>query len=466
MSTVAGPPSLYRTRSPFTSHPTDDFDDGALDPIRFPEWKRLERRPHWVRAAGHTGMICALAIESYRSIRQLVVPLERINVVTGANGSGKSNVYRALRLLAETSRNGAVAALAREGGLASTLWAGPQAGAGNAKRRGFPTQGTNRRGAPVGLKLGFAGDEYGYAIDLGLPGFGPSARTLGPGITTAFLLDPEIKTESIWHGPDLRPSTLLTQRSGSQVRIRDDSGSWTTVDHQLRPYDSMLSELGAPERAPEVRAVRELLLSWRFYDHFRADTEAPARQGRIGTRTSVLSADGSDLAAALQTIIEDGRRQVLDEIIDRAFPGSRLHVIFPGSDPSVEDRAGVFHIAVDQPGLLRPLGAGELSDGTLRYLLLVAALLSPRPPALYVLNEPESSLHVELLEPLARLIQTAAETTQVMVVTHSDALVGYLESGAEPAGAAQVLELVKEDGETRITGQQLIDEPSWKWPSR
>ncbi len=412
-------------------------------------------------------MLRALAIESYRSIRQLIVPLERVNVVTGANGSGKSNLYRSLRLLADTSRNGAVAALAREGGLASTLWAGPGAGASNARRRGFPTQGTNRRRSPVGLKLGFAGDEYGYAIDLGLPrAAADSARTTDPRDRTAFLLDPEIKTESIWHGPELRPSTLLTQRSGSQVRIRDDDGSWTTIDHQLRPYDSMLSELGPPERAPEVMAVREQLLSWRFYDHFRADADAPARQPRTGTRTSVLSPDGSDLAAALQTIVEDGNREALDEIIDHAFPGSRLNIIFPGSDPSVEDRAGVFEIAVAQPGLLRPLGVGELSDGTLRYLLLVAALLSPRPPALYVVNEPESSLHTDLLEPLADLIRTAAGTTQVMVVTHSDALIGYLQSADGPALTTQVLELVKEDGETKVAGQQLIDQPTWKWPSR
>src|SRR5579872_567523 len=114
-------------------------------------------------------MISTLAIESYRSLRQLVIPLQTVNVVTGANGSGKSSLYRALRLLADTSRNGAVAALAREGGLASTLWAGPQAGSSDAKRRGYPTQGTVRT-APHAVKLGFAGDEFGYAIDLGLPG--------------------------------------------------------------------------------------------------------------------------------------------------------------------------------------------------------------------------------------------------------------------------------------------------------
>jgi predicted ATPase len=71
-------------------------------------------------------MIRTLAIENYRSLRRVIMPLGPLNLVTGANGSGKSSLYRAVRLLADSSRNGAVAALAREGGLPSTLWAGPE----------------------------------------------------------------------------------------------------------------------------------------------------------------------------------------------------------------------------------------------------------------------------------------------------------------------------------------------------
>ena len=410
---------------------------------------------------GPDAAISTLAVEGYRSLRQVVVPLKRVNVVTGANGSGKSSLYRAMRLLAETSRNGAVAALAREGGLASTLWAGPEAGSSPSKRRGVVVRGTNRRRAPVGIKLGFAGDQFGYAIDLGLPGFDPSSTR-----QTAFLLDPEIKTESIWHGLQLRASTLLTERSGAVVRVRDPEGAWTTLDHRLRPYDSMLSELGASLQAPEVMSVREQLRSWRFYDHFRTDAAAPSRQGWVGTRTPVLSADGADLAAALQTIVESGGGQALDEVIDRAFPGDQLRIEYPGSDPDVEDRTGVFTIAISQPGLLRPLGASDLSDGTLRYLLIVAGLLSPRPPALFVLNEPEASLHPQLLEPLAELILRASQHAQIMVVTHAAALVAHLERVGKADGLVQTLELLKEDGETRVAGQRSLDQPSWTWPTR
>jgi predicted ATPase len=105
------------------------------------------------------------------------------------------------------------------------------------------------------------------------------------------------------------------------------------------------------------------------------------------------------------------------------------------------------------------LRAAELSEGTLRYLLLTAALLSPRPPELMILNEPEISLHPELLSPLARLIARAAERTQMIVVTHAEALVRALEA---ETGAERIM-LEKELGETRAIGH---DAPSWTWPSR
>lgn len=102
----------------------------------------------------------------------------------------------------------------------------------------------------------------------------------------------------------------------------------------------------------------------------------------------------------------------------------------------------------------------ELSDGTLRYLLLVAALLSPRPPELMILNEPEASLHPDLLPPLARLIARAAGQCQIVVVSHAapliDALAGF------PSTSRVVL--TKELGETIAKQEDLP--PTWAWPAR
>jgi len=124
-------------------------------------------------------MLTTVAISNYRSLRDLVVPLQKLNVVTGSNGSGKSNLYRALRLLADTAQGRVVSSVAREGGLQSTLWAGPESFSRSMKSGDHPVQGTRRK-HPIALRLGFAGDEYGYLIDLGLAPPGLSAFSLDP----------------------------------------------------------------------------------------------------------------------------------------------------------------------------------------------------------------------------------------------------------------------------------------------
>jgi predicted ATPase len=377
----------------------------------------------------------------------VVLPVTSLNVVTGGNGTGKSSLYRALRLLADGARNGMVAALAREGGLPSVLWAGPER-IGRVVRDGrYPVQGT-RRTEPVALRLGFGDDDFGYAIDLGLP---------VPG-NTAFSRDPVIKRECVWTGAILRPSAVLCDRLGGFVRVRDDDGVWS-APVPIREYDSMLSEFADPQRAPELLGLRDRIRSWRFYDQFRTDPAAPARSSQIGTRTPVLSHDGADLAAALQTIRENGDGAGLDSAVAAPFPGSSLAIA------QADD--GRLSLQFHQHGLLRPLGAAELSDGTLRYLLWIAALLSPRPAGLLVLNEPETSLHPDLLPALGQLIAAAAGRTQVIVVSHSAALIDAIGQAARDADVElTAIELIKEFGQTTVAGREPLDQPPWRWPKR
>lgn len=385
-------------------------------------------------------MIYTLAIANYRSLRELVLPFGQLTVITGANGSGKSNLYRALRLLSDTAMGGAVPSLAREGGIASAVWAGPETFSKPVREGRHKVQGGPRK-KPVNIKLGFAADDFSYAVEFGLPVVSSSA----------FAHDPEIKREAIWHGDKWRAQASMADRKGPLVRVRDDAGRWVTVAENLAASDSMLTEIADPTLAPEVLMLREQIRSWRFYDSFRTDDAAPARQAHVGTRTPVLYHDGRDLAAALQTIVEIGDAAGLADGIEDAFPGAQLWV---------ETGRGRFEIAFKQYGLLRPLSQAELSDGTLRYLLLMAALLTPRPPELMVLNEPETSLHPDLVPALARLILKARESSQVWVVTHSAELTGLL------AGEAELIRLHKELGETQKQGQDLLDTPPWNWPVR
>lgn len=388
-------------------------------------------------------MIRRLVISGYRSLRNVDLTLGQLTIVTGPNGSGKSSLYRALRLLVDAAQGRIVQSLAQEGGLSSTLWAGPEVISRAMQRGDVPVQGAVRSG-PISLKLGFGSDDYGYAIDLGLP--------IPATPPSAFHRDPQIKAEALWTGECMTRSTTFATRKGVGARLRDADGAWRDMQRPVSPTDTMLIECSDPREAPELLILREQMRAWRFYDLFRTDRDAPMRRAQIGTATPVLASDGADLAAAIQTIREIGDWAAFGEAIDDAFPGGAIDVVT--SDDG-------FTIEMSQHGLLRPLRAAELSEGTLRYILLATALLTPRPPPLMVLNEPEANLHPDLLPALARLIVRAARESQILIVSHADHLISTLQIEQD----CTRIRLDKRMGET-MADQDDTSGPAWHWPGR
>ncbi len=388
-------------------------------------------------------VITTMAVHGYRSLRDVVLPLGRLTVVTGANGSGKSSLYQAFRLVSDAANGRLVSSLAHAGGLSSVLWAGPEVISAAMRAGTVPVEGTGSRTRPVSLMLGLATDSFSYLVDVGLPT--PS--------DSLFARDPEIKRELVWDGPVLRPAASLVSRKRTMVKVNGDAG-WDTVTETLSTRESVLFALTDPRGFPELAQIRAEVASWRFHDQVRTDPDAPARKPQVGTWSPVLDHDGQNLAAAVQTILESAWASLLAGAVADAFDGSLLEV---------EESQGLFLLRLRQPGMLRPMGISEVSDGTLRYVALAVALLSPRPPGLVVLNEPETSLHPQLTGALARLISAAAACTQIVVVTHSAALVEALDH-TEPDVVRH--ELVKELGETRVADQGLLSRPTWNWGSR
>jgi predicted ATPase len=320
-------------------------------------------------------MIRTVAVQGYRFLRDFCLPLGQLNVITGANGSGKSSVYRSLRLLADAALNSVVSSLAREGGLPSTFWAGPETIARGVRQGTYAVELLKNRKV-ASLKLGFGSDTYGYSIDLGYPPPPPPA--------TLFGLDPHVKRECIWHGPVYRKASALVDRRNNFVWLA------TTRDEEPVMLTQHLSDTDSSSPVSPIRSG--LRRCWPFAKPFVAgafttvsDRFELASAGRADRHFyACTSPYGSNLAAALQTILEIRSDDALATTLEDAFPGSRL---------SVEVQNGRFELQLQQHGLLRPLSAAELSDGTLRYLLWTASLLTPRPPEMMVLNEPETSLH-------------------------------------------------------------------------
>jgi predicted ATPase len=365
-----------------------------------------------------------IAAAGYRSLRAIRFPLRRLSVFVGANGVGKTNLYRALQLIQAAAAGSLAHELAAEGGMGSALWAGKR----SAKK-------------PVRMRLmaslvpGDTAAAYAYDVKAGLAT--PTAA--------AFVTEPQIKEEAlVFHH---RGRKTMLERRGPAVFARGSDDARVETGLDLTASQTALGAIEDPERYPDLFMVRRAMLDWRFYHGFRTDLAAPLRQPCLAVATPTLSADASDLAAVLATLVhirED--TAVLDRAVDDAFPGSRLEV------PPPERTASFGMIFPEHPE--RVFEAGELSDGTLRYLALMGALLAYRLPGLVALNEPETSLHPALLRPLARLIAQAAERTQVWVVTHSETLAAAL---AEHGGVAPMT-VVKRDGETWIEGLTLAGE--------
>jgi predicted ATPase len=364
--------------------------------------------------------IIEIAAREYRSLRAIRFALRRLSVFVGANGAGKSNLYRALQLVQAAAAGHLSHALAMEGGMASALWAGKR---------------PPRKPARIQL-MAALGDEdalYRYEIEIGLPG--PT--------DAAFGAEPQIKEETLTLRRDGRQASLL-ERRGPAVLTRDRGGRRETIEDELMASETALGALGDAARFPDLQTLRRTMLDWRFYHDFRTDWAAPLRQPCLAVATPTLSSDGADLAAVFATLAHIRQdTHDLDRAVADAFPGARLVVPSPG-------RTASFGMAfAEHPQ--RVFQAVELSDGTLRYLALMGALLAYRLPAFVALNEPEASLHPELLPALARLIARAAERTQIWVVTHSQILAEALaeETGARP------MTVIKRDGETWIEGLRL-----------
>ena len=395
-------------------------------------------------------MITELKVSGYRSIRDVRLRLRPINVLTGPNGCGKSNLYQSIFLLAKSATNELARTLAREGGMPSALWVGARLDGPEHARPlvGLDLDRPRPLEAAKRIHLSVRLDQFTYTLKLGLPTPDGLTDYTNEPKRVAFPTDPCVKEESLWIvAPRQKRKVWLLERDTGTTWLRDRDGVRQTYPMALSNSETAVAQIREPHLYPELTQLRETMAAWRFYHHFRTDPEAVIRRPQIGSHTPVLSHDGHDLAAALHTIEHEGDAAELTRAIDMAFPGATLAIL------ADENRAR-YNVALNMAGVTwRPLEANELSDGTLRYLCLLAALMSPKPAPLIALNEPETSLHPDLLPPLARMIVSAGKKSQLWITTHSQPLAEAIQ---EYSGEAPI-ELEQVQGETRVVGQGLLE---------
>ncbi len=352
-------------------------------------------------------MLERLLVSNYRSLVNTWIEFGQLTVVTGPNGSGKSNLYRSLQLLQAAAGGRFSETLLAEGGMPSALWAG------------------DRPKGPVRMRFSAHWSDLTHEFEAGL---------MHTPIDNPFVLDPEIKQEYVYISPQRSKATTLLERSKAFGWVVPTEGDRHQIT-SLNPSESMLSQVGEPSQFPELATLMHRMSGWRFYHQFDTGPNSPLRRPQPGVRVDTLASDGVNLGAAIATLTERGEHRALH---------SAMHSAFPGYGVNVEAERGVFSVGLHAPGVRRPLGAHELSDGQLRFLCLAVALLSTRPPEMLVLNEPENSLHPKAVAALASLITEAAQHGQVWVTTHDETLRNAL------APHATVSELSIDDGVTSV----------------
>ena len=365
---------------------------------------------------------------NYRSLKSIRMDMAGVNLFIGENGVGKSNLYRALQLIQAAVRGRLAHEIAREGGMASTLWSG---------RR--------RSGDPVRIKLEaeLLDEEralsFRYRVEAGLR---PPIDAAG------FAFEPQVKEEELRVDAG-RPTTMM-KRKGPLISVRNGAGRMEEYPEQALTSETAIALLGDAGHYPEIGTFRRAIDGWRFFHGFRTDRDSPLRSPCLAVTATMLDEDGSNLAAVFATLAHTRQDTVdLDRAVADAFGGARLVV------PDPREFAEFALVFPDFPQ--RQFSPRELSDGQMRFLALAGALLSYRRPRFIALNEPETSLHPDMLPALAEMIASASADSQIWIVTHSELLGAEIEKrcGTRPK------RVIRKDGATWIEGMRLtgmIDE--------
>ncbi len=369
-------------------------------------------------------MIEQLSIRDYRSIRHLSLDLAPLTVVIGANGVGKTNLYRGLELIRAAAIGTLARDLAAEGGMPSVMWAG-DGWRDESERETAARARPKHRKARVELSARL--DHLSYSLSIGMPNM-----ISDPALPN----DPVVREETVTAHAGGRKVAMMT-RKGPALTARTDTGTMRPVLSDLLMSETALASVSEPAAFPELVSLQRQIGQWRFYHQFRADPRSPLRQPQFAITSPALDSDGGNWAATLLTRLDFDDPRHISEAVDAFFPGAELSIAQTGMRAEAHLRMPEFH---------RPFTALELSDGMLRCLCLIAALAAYRVPGFMALNEPETSLHEDMIDPLADLIGNAADRSQILVVTHSAQLAERLELDY----AARLIRLVKVRGETML----------------
>ncbi len=345
------------------------------------------------------------------------LPLEPLNVLIGPNASGKSNLIEALSVLAAAPRD-LQAPIREGGGVRQWLWKGAA---------GTPT-------ATVDVTVQSPVSQVAERYRLSFTETGERFELRDEVVESERPLSPVEKQPYIYyHYQEGRPVfNVLT--TTDQNRLKRD-----LEREDVRPDQSILSQRRDPSSYPELWYLANMFERMRFYREFHVGRHTPPRlPQQTDLQQDVLLEDASNLGVLLSSLLNlpDVKQGLL----------ARLRDFYPSVEDVVASvSGGTVQIFFHERGLRHAVPATRLSDGSLRYLCLLAVLCHPDPPPVICIEEPELGLHPDVIPEVAKLLVKASSSSQIFVTTHSDILVDALTDVPE---AVVVCE--KSDGATQL----------------
>ncbi len=336
-----------------------------------------------------------IEIEGFRSLKHVVWEPSNLNVLIGPNGSGKSNLLRALETLSTAAQGRLDEAVDRCGGFTLAAWNHKAQVIAWRTRLALPHPAELPPTEGPGTAVTHT-HEYGLELRRrgGIGEFIVGAESLSVGMQLVF------ESQNTRGSYQLRLSRLELDPSG------------------VAPHDVLLavcSRFPSASEQPGLRIVQRFLAEAKCYQDVLVDPGADIRRSTKARREDRVQPDGQNLASFVHTHYQknDAFTVAVDDAMRAAFGDDFVRLLTP---PAEDTRV---HLQVKWQSLSEPMSATELSDGVLRFLVLIAILSQPDPPPLIAIDEPETGLHPRMQHIIAEYAVEASRKTQVILTTHS-----------------------------------------------
>lgn len=334
-------------------------------------------------------MLTKLRVKNYKSLEDVTIPLRPLAVFVGPNNAGKSNILDCLLFLRELLELGPSSVHSR-GGFQYLVWGGDL-----------------KRQIEIELEaeiLDSSGREHEVTYRVEMAG-GPKHYAISRETCSAHLDDEE-------------QNLLKFPVEQGRVEVWDESRqnitSWSSSEVGRR---LCLSHCQDPTSYPTLSALAKAMHNWAFYNF------VPSRMEQLGPakKDLRLQREGANISSVLHTFQAEWGESFteVEELLRTAVPEVERLLT-----PLTEE--GQTYLAIEERGFPLRTPSWAMSDGTLRFLGQLAALLSPDPPSLACFEEPENCIHPGLLELVVDVFRSASRKIQVLVTTHSPELLNFL----------------------------------------